>query len=477
MSKTLTQRLAKFARKHANNDPFKAAEPHAFQIKDALIMLTPDEAEILRGAINENYVLKKKHEAARDATPKGCFCAPFYKDTNRRLAFGDNVRIVHRGGSIEEGRLQAIHFNKGPVIILSFVGCDHERLIRFCEEDGDYAVLIEKKTVHPPNDAQGKPIAVGAFVRENGWEPEDERFDSVGKVVSIDDDEVSVDFAACGEDPCIEVFEASELTQTMRPLDSERKVCELDDIVHNPNEPDFRHFGTVTDIVNHFTVEVTFDDTGATELWHAKHLVHGKPLRTTQDACADGTKVKETDVVWSTLAYASEDARVSGWPAMVLAVYPPNLCKVTWNNPHFPSLYPRNITAEVPVRYLTHLPRAFDVNGAIIDENTRHVWPIDSVDPDETVCVVGVIDAHNIRVASHMPEHNGIKTSSGYTVSLPDSFSYLIENMESISDNTGCNSETRKFATEWASRLKKLNQEAQWKMCQLRSEASDPAEG
>lgn len=75
------------------------------------------------------------------------------------VQFGDEVELHYKGGGCDEGRIQAFHANRGPVWILSFVGCDHERLFRYDSENDTL-----KRPTPKVYDADGVEIKVGDAV-------------------------------------------------------------------------------------------------------------------------------------------------------------------------------------------------------------------------------------------------------------------------------------------------------------------------
>lgn len=83
---------------------------------------------------------------------------PRYED-GEPVQFGDEVELHYKAGGCEKGRIQAFHANRGPVWMLSFVGCDHERLYRW---DSEADVL--KRPAPKVYDADGVEIKVGDTV-------------------------------------------------------------------------------------------------------------------------------------------------------------------------------------------------------------------------------------------------------------------------------------------------------------------------
>lgn len=83
---------------------------------------------------------------------------PRYED-GAPVQFGDEVELHYRGGGCDKGRMQSFHPNSGPVWILSFVGCNHERLYRY---DSESDVL--KRPAPKVLDTDGVPYEIGQKV-------------------------------------------------------------------------------------------------------------------------------------------------------------------------------------------------------------------------------------------------------------------------------------------------------------------------
>lgn len=83
---------------------------------------------------------------------------PLYDDGSP-VQFGDEVELHYRGGGCDKGLMQSFHPNSGPVWILSFVGCNHERLCRYDSEND-----VLKRPVRKMLDADGVEIKVGDTV-------------------------------------------------------------------------------------------------------------------------------------------------------------------------------------------------------------------------------------------------------------------------------------------------------------------------
>lgn len=77
------------------------------------------------------------------------------------VQFGDDIEIHNRSGLLDKGIIQSFHPNKGPVWMLSLVGCDHERLVRF-----DPETCVIKRPTHNVLDSDGVEINVGDIIYE-----------------------------------------------------------------------------------------------------------------------------------------------------------------------------------------------------------------------------------------------------------------------------------------------------------------------
>lgn len=85
---------------------------------------------------------------------------PRYED-GLPVQFGDDIEIHNQSGLLDKGIIRSFHPNKGPVWMLSLVGCDHERLVRF-----DPKTCIIKRPAPKVLDADGVEIEVGDTVFE-----------------------------------------------------------------------------------------------------------------------------------------------------------------------------------------------------------------------------------------------------------------------------------------------------------------------
>ncbi|WP_305296566.1 hypothetical protein [Parvibacter caecicola] len=87
---------------------------------------------------------------------------PRYEDAEP-VQFGDDIEIYDRFGRLDKGIIQSFHPNKGPVWMLSLVGCNHERLVRF-----DPETCVIKHPAPEVLGADGLPIVEGDVVYELG---------------------------------------------------------------------------------------------------------------------------------------------------------------------------------------------------------------------------------------------------------------------------------------------------------------------
>ncbi len=75
------------------------------------------------------------------------------------VQFRDEIEIHNRSGLLDKGTIQSFHPNNGPVWMLSLVGYDHERLVRF-----DPETCAIKRPAPKVLDADGIEIKVGDTV-------------------------------------------------------------------------------------------------------------------------------------------------------------------------------------------------------------------------------------------------------------------------------------------------------------------------
>ncbi len=75
------------------------------------------------------------------------------------VQFGDDIEIYNRTGLLDSGTIQSFHPNNGSVWMLSLVGVNHERLVRF-----DPGTCVIKRPEHKVLDADGGEIKVGDTV-------------------------------------------------------------------------------------------------------------------------------------------------------------------------------------------------------------------------------------------------------------------------------------------------------------------------
>lgn len=75
------------------------------------------------------------------------------------VQFGDDIEIYNRTGLLDSGTIQSFHPNNGSVWMLSLVGVNHERLVRF-----DPGTCVIKRPESKVLDADGVEIKVGDTV-------------------------------------------------------------------------------------------------------------------------------------------------------------------------------------------------------------------------------------------------------------------------------------------------------------------------
>lgn len=75
------------------------------------------------------------------------------------VQFGDDIEIYNRTGLLDSGTIQSFHPNNGSVWMLSLVGVNHDRLVRF-----DPRTCVIKRPEHKVLDADGVEIKVGDTV-------------------------------------------------------------------------------------------------------------------------------------------------------------------------------------------------------------------------------------------------------------------------------------------------------------------------
>lgn len=75
------------------------------------------------------------------------------------VQFGDDIEIYNLTGLLDSGIIQSFHPNNGRVWMLSLVGVDHERLVRF-----DPGTCVIKRPEPKVLDADGVEIKVGDTV-------------------------------------------------------------------------------------------------------------------------------------------------------------------------------------------------------------------------------------------------------------------------------------------------------------------------
>lgn len=106
-----------------------------------ILSLSNSKAEALANEIEHYYIPRPRYE---DGLP---------------VQFGDDIEVHNQSGLLDKGIIQSFHPNNGSVWIISLVGCDHERLVRF-----DPKTCIIKRPAPKVLDADGVEIEVGEAV-------------------------------------------------------------------------------------------------------------------------------------------------------------------------------------------------------------------------------------------------------------------------------------------------------------------------
>lgn len=131
-------------------------------------------------------------------------------DHNEPVQFGDEIELHRRSGGMNKGCLQEVYVNKGPVMILSFVGT-----YTACECRYDTECDVLKRPVPEALGADGLPIKVGetAYDTKTGIEI------VVSRIAKDEGDNVIV--CASG-DICELQFDPRHITHT--PPDTQEKI-------------------------------------------------------------------------------------------------------------------------------------------------------------------------------------------------------------------------------------------------------------
>lgn len=100
------------------------------------------------------------------------------------VQFGDDIEIYNRTGLLDSGTIQSFHPNNGSVWMLSLVGVNHERLVRF-----DPGTCVIKRPEHKVLDADGVEIKVGdtVWIIESGDKGKVEEINKDRAYVKCDD--------------------------------------------------------------------------------------------------------------------------------------------------------------------------------------------------------------------------------------------------------------------------------------------------
>lgn len=110
---------------------------------------------------DENIVvslLKDEELSLADEIEKYYVPRPRFEN-GESVQFGDDIEIYNRTGLLDSGIIQSFHPNNGRVWMLSLVGVDHERLVRF-----DPGTCVIKRPEPKVLDADGVEIKVGDTV-------------------------------------------------------------------------------------------------------------------------------------------------------------------------------------------------------------------------------------------------------------------------------------------------------------------------
>lgn len=145
-------------------------------------------------------------EAIADEIERCYVPRPRYED-GEPVQFGDDIEIYDRFGRLDKGIIQSFHPNKGPVWMLSLVGCDHERLVRF-----DPETCVIKRPAPKVLGADGVEIKVGDTV----YECDDLKPLKVVRIFKDGDIEAVGDEGACSK------LDSSNYTHT--PPDTQERI-------------------------------------------------------------------------------------------------------------------------------------------------------------------------------------------------------------------------------------------------------------
>ena len=129
--------------------------PHERLREDGLYnYITDEECSVTACSKCEQFVANKiADEIEKYYTPRPRF------ENGEPVQFGDDIEIYNRTGLLDSGTIQSFHPNNGSVWMLSLVGVNHERLVRF-----DPGTCVIKRPEHKVLDADGVEIKVGDTV-------------------------------------------------------------------------------------------------------------------------------------------------------------------------------------------------------------------------------------------------------------------------------------------------------------------------
>lgn len=102
--------------------------------------------------------VKQAAKTLADEIEKYYIPRPRFED-GEPVQFGDDIEIYNLTGLLDSGTIQSFHPNNGSVWMLSLVGANHERLVRF-----DPGTCVIKRPESKVLDADGVEIKVGETV-------------------------------------------------------------------------------------------------------------------------------------------------------------------------------------------------------------------------------------------------------------------------------------------------------------------------
>jgi hypothetical protein len=102
--------------------------------------------------------VKRAAKTIADEIEKYYIPRPRFED-GEPIQFGDDIEIYNRTGLLDSGTIQSFHPNNGSVWMLSLVGVNHERLVRF-----DPGTCVIKRPEHKVLDVDGVETKAGDTV-------------------------------------------------------------------------------------------------------------------------------------------------------------------------------------------------------------------------------------------------------------------------------------------------------------------------